>query len=220
MEAATHIICEPLCLHLNFALTMAPLPSRSLLLLVLLLLAVSLEVRAFTVVRNPLLKQSSPSFSQRQRYAKAHSTTTTQLRASTTPSPSSVDSAVEVKYPNQDEAVALGAREWPPQVRSGKWTDRLEVGAIAARYVLDGRGTIDVTLFDAKTGLPKTSEPTRHNLVPGSLVEAMGPATIEWTSTTPEMIVLSPKFEQAGLLAGVATAIVLLFAALLSGVGQ
>eukprot|EP00978_Attheya_sp_CCMP212_P034608 scaffold145776_cov40-Attheya_sp.AAC.1 len=134
---------------------------------------------------------------------------TTQLR----------ESAVEVKFPNQEEAVALGAREWPQQVKRGIWSERVANGVPAARYVLDGTGSIAVTLLGDDGMTPKTNIPTTHMLVPGSLIEAMGPATIDW-NVDEEMIVLTPGYEQGNLLAVVAATLVVLTALLVSGVGQ
>jgi len=138
------------------------------------------------------------------------STTTTRL----------YESAVEVKCPNQKEAVALGAREWPQQVKSGTWSERIDAGATAARYVLMGTGSLDVTLLDEENNnLPKTDVPTTHKLVPGSLVEAMGPAVLEWTvdeDNNEEMVLLTPGYENSSLFAAVGAFFVVLCGVLLS----
>ena len=128
------------------------------------------------------------------------------------------ESAVEVKFPNQEEAVSLGARDWPQQLKSGSWTEQIDSGKTAARYVLDGTGTVDVILLQ-EDGSPKVSEPTPHKLVAGSLIEAVGPAKLSW-QVDDEMIVLTPGYEQANLFAAVGSLFIVLCGVLLSGVGQ
>lgn len=128
------------------------------------------------------------------------------------------ESSVEVKCPNQKEAVALGARQWPQQAKSGTWSERIAAGSTAARYVLMGTGSLDVTLLDEQNNnLPKTDEPTTHKLVPGSLVEAMGPAVLEWTvDDNEEMVFLTPGYENFSLFAAVGAIFVVLCGVLVS----
>lgn len=131
--------------------------------------------------------------------------------------PSSIilyDSAVEVKIPSQADAVTLGARDWPQQLKTGSWSERVDNNVLAARYILDGTGSIQVTLYD-EAGNMKTARPSSHKLVPGSFVEAMGPATIDWT-VDDQMIVLTPGYEQGSLFAAVAALFVVLCGVLIS----
>jgi len=134
------------------------------------------------------------------------------------------ESCLEVKSPTADEAAQLGARDWPQQVKTGSWSERIDGGTVAVRYILSGTGSIAVTLYsDDDAATPKTKAPSVHKVVPGLLVEAMGPATIDWeVDDTPpgEMIVLTPGYEQGSLLAAVAALFVVLCGALIGGVGQ
>ena len=175
-----------------------------------LVLLLPIAVFGFTVLPNNGIAQKRSHGKRSLPHSKAFGLDfLTQLR----------ESAVEVKFPNQEEAVALGAREWPQQVKRGIWSERVDNGVPAARYILDGTGSIDVTLLGDDGMTPKTNIPTTHMLVPGSLVEAMGPASIEW-KVDDEMIVLTPGYEQGNLLAVVGATLVVLTALLVSGVGQ
>ena len=133
------------------------------------------------------------------------------------------ESMLEVKSPTSDEAARLGARDWPQQVKTGSWSERIDGGTVAVRYILSGTGSIAVTLYsDDDAATPKTEAPSVHKVVPGLLVEAMGPANIDWEvdDTPGEMIVLTPGYEQGSLLAAVAALFVVLCGALIGGVGQ
>lgn len=129
------------------------------------------------------------------------------------------ESMVEVKMPAEADWVrARGAREWPQQVKSGKWSESIDSGKLATRYVLDGTGSLGVTLY-TEEGQSKNEEPVYHRLVKGSLVEAMGPATLEW-EVDDQMLILTPGYEQGSLFAIVAALFIVLCGALIGGVGQ
>ena len=54
---------------------------------------------------------------------------------------------------------------------------------------------------------------------PGTLVEVSGEAILSWKAEG-EVIVLTPGFEEGGTFLGVAFAVIILFGALLAGVGS
>lgn len=132
------------------------------------------------------------------------------------------ESGFEAKMPTYDEATALGARDWPQQVKMGSWTERFDSpGQVAARYILEGAGMVVVTLFENDGFTPKTELPEEYRVVPGCLVEAMGPCQLEWqTDDNKEMVVLTPGYEQGSLLAAVGALFIVICGALISGVGQ
>ena len=126
------------------------------------------------------------------------------------------ESMVEVKRPDEAEWVRVrGAREWPQQVKQGKWSETVDSGKLVARYILDGRGSVAVTLY-TNDGASKNKEPVYHELVPGSFLEAMGPATLEWEADD-QILLLTPGYEQGSLFAAVAALFVVLCGALITG---
>jgi hypothetical protein len=129
---------------------------------------------------------------------------------------------VEVKRPDEAEWVRVrGSREWPQQLRTGSWSERIDSGGLVARYVLDGSGSVGVTLYAEDGRSKKNAEPVYHELRPGSLVEAMGPAMLEWRADEQILLLVPPGSEQGSLLAGVAALIVVLCGALITtGFGQ
>ena len=112
---------------------------------------------------------------------------------------------VVVSSPTPDEAADMGARDWPQQVRKAPgWSESVAEDGAVTRYVLSGTGSVAVKGSSQKIG-------------PGSLVEVTGPAEVEWAVSgggDGEMIILTPGYEEAGLLVGVAAALVVLCAAL------
>lgn len=129
------------------------------------------------------------------------------------------ESMVEVKVPPEADWVRVrGAREWPQQLKTGSWSERVDSGTLVTRYVLDGTGSLGVTLY-TESGQSKNEEPDYHQLVKGSLVEAMGPATLEW-QVDDQMLMLTPGYEQGNLFAAVAALFIVLCGVLISGVGQ
>lgn len=103
----------------------------------------------------------------------------------------------------------------------GRWTERFDTGQVAARYILEGAGMVMVTLYENDGFTPKVGIPEEYRVVPGNLVEAMGPCMIEWqTDEDAEMVILTPGYEQGSLLAAVGALFVVICGALIAGVGQ
>ena len=116
---------------------------------------------------------------------------------------------VEVKTPSQEEAETMGIREWPQQAKSkGSFVESSKEGQTLVRYVLDGQGSVEIQDSDDQS----QTIPVK----PGSLLEVTGEATLSWDVTTKEMILLTPGFEQMGIFAGVALALVVLLGALVA----
>jgi hypothetical protein len=131
------------------------------------------------------------------------------------------ESGFENKMPPYSEAEAIGVRDWPQQTKMGQWTERFDIGQIAARYILEGAGMVVVTLFENDGFTPKTGLGEEYRVVPGNLVEVMGPAELQWqTDEGKEMIILSPRYEQGSLLAAVGALFIVICGALIAGVGQ
>lgn len=114
---------------------------------------------------------------------------------------------VSVRTPSQEEAEKLGIREWPQQAKSGSFQESCQEGEKLVRYVLDGQGKVEVL---------DSEESKQISVAPGLLLEVSGEATLNWEVTSDEMIVLTPGFEQLGLFAGVAVALVVLLGALIA----
>lgn len=95
----------------------------------------------------------------------------------------------------------MGARDWPQQFKKSAWSETVADDKTVTRYILSGQGT--VSSADANV--------QNRRIGPGSLVEITGPANVEWSvNDGEEMIVLTPGYEEAGLLLGVAGAFVVL----------
>jgi len=107
------------------------------------------------------------------------------------------------------------------QTKMGSWTERFDTGQVAARYILEGAGMVMVTLYENDGFTPKTGIPEEYRVIPGNLVEAMGPCKLEWQAdNNAEMVVLTPGYEQGSLLAAVGALFVVICGALIAGVGQ
>ena len=119
---------------------------------------------------------------------------------------------VTTSTPSQAECEALGVREWPQQIKKGAWTEEVAPDAELVRYVLEGQGTLVVT--DDDTTDPKQQQ--QQSLQPGTMVTVTGPATLEWQASTKDMILLTPSYEQGGLLVAVGAGLVVLMAALIA----
>jgi hypothetical protein len=105
-----------------------------------------------------------------------------------------------------NEAVNLGIREWPQQVKRGTFTEDVKEGAVATRYVLEGSATVSTT-----------SDSAIRILTPGTLLEVTGPTTLQWKVTSDETILLTPGYEEGGKLAAVALGLATLCGAILAG---
>jgi hypothetical protein len=93
--------------------------------------------------------------------------------------------------PSQEESVELGIREWPQQTKSSSWTDDAKEGQTLVRYILQGSGTVTVNGKDSR------------RFMTGMLMEVEGPVTLEWEKDDGEdVIILTPGYENGGLLVG------------------
>jgi len=107
----------------------------------------------------------------------------------------------QVSTPSPEEAAEMGARDWPQQIKKGTWVEEITQGDVKTRYVLEGAGTL-VASTDNDGGA------STSRVGPGTLVEATGPVKLEWEvkgkAVNNEMIILTPGYEQQGLLLAVA----------------
>ena len=119
-----------------------------------------------------------------------------------------------ITTPTPDEAADMGARDWPQQARNAPgWSETVSDDAVVTRYILSGRGTVS----SSEDGTRSTP---RRSIGPGTLIEITGPADVDWTVEAGEkMIVLTPGYEEAGLLLGVAGAFVVLCGVLVATAG-
>lgn len=131
------------------------------------------------------------------------------------------ESGFENKMPSYPDAERIGVREWPKQTKMGAWEEKFDAGQVGARYILEGAGMVLVTLYENDGFTPKVTIPEEYRVVPGNLVEVMGPCKLEWqTDEDAEIVILSPGYEQGSLLAAVGALFVVLCGALIAGVGQ
>jgi len=112
--------------------------------------------------------------------------------------------SIQSSTPSQEEAVQLGIREWPQQVKTGEWRESTKGTSSEplARYVLEGKGRITVGSGESVF------------VGPGTLVTLANEDDIRWKVTTPDMIVLTPGYEEGGKLVAVAAALIALVGAL------
>jgi hypothetical protein len=115
---------------------------------------------------------------------------------------------VKISTPSPDEAAQMGIRDWPQQFKKqGEWTEFVAADTTVVRYILDGTGSLKSTDED---GANTQTTP----LAPGTLVEVTGSASLQF-SAVEDMLVLTPGFEEGGLLLGVAALVIVLFGGLL-----
>lgn len=130
--------------------------------------------------------------------------------------PAGLAATVSITEPSSEEEVAdLGMREWPQQFKAqdSLWTEVVAEDATLTRYILEGSGTL--TVVDQDNAVTSTDQIVKT----GMLIEVSGGlATLEWKAET-DMLLLTPTFEEGGLLAGIAAVCIILFGALLAGVG-
>jgi hypothetical protein len=124
---------------------------------------------------------------------------------------------ISVTTPSSDAAAEMGIPEWSQQLKEGSWEETSSEGQTLVRYVLDGNGVLEIDTADHK--YPKRTT----NLTPGTLVEVSGDASLSW-SAEGEMIILTeiiltPGFEEGNKSLAYAVAAILIFGALLAGVG-
>jgi len=112
----------------------------------------------------------------------------------------------------------MGIREWPQQFHDSTWTDSVAEGSIATRYVLSGKGRLTIDYYD-DAGERKRIKNQR--VYSGTLVEVDGEAELVWEVDDAKegMIVLTPGYEEGGLLLLVGGGLVLFCAGLLIGSG-
>ena len=110
----------------------------------------------------------------------------------------------------------MGVRDWPQTYHKSSWDEVVSEGQIATRYVLDGKGRVDVNYYDNNGREASRTD----RIYPGTLVEVNGEARLSWTVDGNDgMIILTPGFEQGGKLALVAAFFVVFCAGLLAGSG-
>ena len=115
---------------------------------------------------------------------------------------------VSITTPSSEAAAQMGIREWPQQLKKGFWDENVGEGQTLIRYVLDGQGVLEIE--DVESGKTKSTD-----LKPGTLIEVTGDTSLLWKAEG-EMIILTPGFEEGGMLLVVACAVVVLFAALIA----
>jgi len=122
---------------------------------------------------------------------------------------------MDVTTPTPDEAAALGARDWPQQFKNADWSESVPADKSVTRYILSGRGTVSSSPSDG-SGSGNNS----RKIGPGTLIEITGPAQVEWTvAKGDDIIVLTPGYEEGGLLLAVAGALVVLCGVLVATAG-
>ena len=139
-----------------------------------------------------------------------------------------LSSSSSFSTPTQEQSVALGIREWPQQTKSqSTWSEQVKDGQSLTRYILQGEGELTIALEElttttTTTKTTKKASPQRKKIIPGLLVEVTGPATLNWVKKDAEdvIIILTPGYEQGGLLIGVASGLIVLCGALIAGVGS
>mmetsp|Transcript_27972 Transcript_27972/g.55936 ORF Transcript_27972/g.55936 Transcript_27972/m.55936 type:complete len:204 (+) Transcript_27972:139-750(+) len=125
---------------------------------------------------------------------------------------------VEITFPTAEDAASMGIRDWPQKFYSSSWSESVADGQIVTRYVLDGKGRVDIQYLDPYSG--ETAN-RKERVYPGTLVEVEGEATLVWDVDNDKvgMIVLTPEFEEGGKLILVAGFLVALIAGLVAGTG-
>lgn len=126
----------------------------------------------------------------------------------TNPSRALCIAQVKVSQPTSDAAAEAGIREWPQQTKKGQWQESVENGETMLRYILDGSGRVDIQEEDGNT--------QTFRVQPGTLVEISDQAMVTWESSSPEMIVLTPNFEEGGVFVAVVLVALVLFGSLIA----
>lgn len=103
----------------------------------------------------------------------------------------------------------MGVREWPQQIKKGSWQEESAAGTELVRYVLEGEGTLTATSADDQ-------QTETASIQPGTLIKVEGPAFLEWESATDDMILLTPNYEQGGILVTVGGGLLLLLVGLVA----
>jgi hypothetical protein len=108
---------------------------------------------------------------------------------------------INISTPSPEDAADMGVREWPQQVRNKSWSESVGEDQSVVRYILSGTGSVKIVDDEG-------TEQTKQ-VRPGSLVEVAGQADLDWI-VNEDMTVLTPGYEQVGLLLGVALALIIL----------
>mmetsp|Transcript_10438 Transcript_10438/g.22659 ORF Transcript_10438/g.22659 Transcript_10438/m.22659 type:complete len:185 (-) Transcript_10438:203-757(-) len=125
---------------------------------------------------------------------------------------------VEITFPSQDDAAAMGIRDWPQQFHSKSWSESVAEGLLVSRYVLSGNGRITVDYYDENDDKQRISG---QRVYAGTLVEVDGEANIFWDVESDDgMIVLTPNYEEGGKLLLVGGALAVFCAGLIIGSGN
>ena len=134
------------------------------------------------------------------------------------PSPTRLWERATFSKPSQAECEALGMREWPQLVKKkGLSIETAAPDTELVRYILEGEGSLMVVKEDDFDDDSSTSSSNtkRSTVQRGTLIRVTGPVTLKWDVASTDMVVLTPSYEQGGLLLGVAGGLVALLAALL-----
>mmetsp|Transcript_6111 Transcript_6111/g.17180 ORF Transcript_6111/g.17180 Transcript_6111/m.17180 type:complete len:193 (-) Transcript_6111:363-941(-) len=124
-----------------------------------------------------------------------------------------------IRFPTQDEAVELGIREWPQQLKTGTWEEPVPLGQQVVRYVLEGSGSVQIESYndDDEEGTEcSSSSVTTARVGPGTLVEVPGQSLLSWDFGSDEAIILTPSYEEGGKLLATAAILVVLCGALIA----
>lgn len=206
-------------------------PSLSILVLIALILVPVLS--AFVV---PSVTGGNPPSRSRGAVAvdtkTATTTTTTRLCGATTNNKS--DNVI-VTTPSQIECESMGVREWPQRIKGrGTSTETAKPGTELVRYILEGEGSLVVDTMEGndhnnsddeitqRTTTTKSNKRKKQSQAvsriivrPGNLIRITGPATLTWEVSSVDMIILTPGYEQGGLLLVVAGGLIALVTTLI-----
>mmetsp|Transcript_5116 Transcript_5116/g.6607 ORF Transcript_5116/g.6607 Transcript_5116/m.6607 type:complete len:181 (+) Transcript_5116:58-600(+) len=129
--------------------------------------------------------------------------------------------STSLTVPSQEESVKLGIREWPQQTKSQQsWDENVKENDTLTRYILQGEG--DLTIITTSVN-KEVEKPEKSKFKPGLLIEVNGPATLQWVKamrSDEDVIILTPGYEQGGLLIGFLFGSIILCGALIAGVGS
>lgn len=130
-----------------------------------------------------------------------------------------INNSIEIRTPSQEEAVNMGIRDWPQQVKfqGTSWSETIPAEQTVIRYILDGSVDMVTTTMTTTATESQSFHGRRRRLEPGNYIEITGPITVQWTCITKEVIVLTPGFEEGGLFLGVVGVVILLFVTLILG---
>jgi hypothetical protein len=121
------------------------------------------------------------------------------------PNPLLLHATPKYTMPSQEESVELGIREWPLQTKTSSWTDEAKEGQTLIRYILQGSGSVTVNGKKSK------------KFMTGMLMEVEGPVNLKWEKDDEEdCIILTPGYENGGLLVGALVGFVAMVGALVA----